>query len=177
MKKIAVMAAALMAMGAAQAQNSLPLYGELGYSFVTVSAEGEDFNPSVLRGLLGYQVTPNLALEAMYGVNLSDDTTRVSGVSVKGEVQHTYGFYIKPQYAVTPVLTVFGRLGYAESKVKLSAPSLGIQASDSDNDVSYGLGLGYTLSPKASVTADYMSYYNKDGVKATGITLGLAYRF
>ena len=86
MKKIAVLAAALVVMGAAQAQSKSPLYGELGYTFTKVSSDGVDFNPGVLRGMLGYEVNPYLALEAMYGTSLSDDSTSIDGVTVKAEV-------------------------------------------------------------------------------------------
>ena len=41
----------------------------------------------------------------------------------------------------------------------------------------YGVGLNYTVSDKMTVGADYMSYYNKDGVKGTGFTIGLGLRF
>lgn len=177
MKKIAVLAAALVVMGAAQAQSKSPLYGELGYTFTKVSSDGVDFNPGVLRGMLGYEVNPYLALEAMYGTSLSDDSTSIDGVTVKAEVERTYGFYIKPKYAIGSGVELFARLGYADSKVKLKVPSLGASASDSDNDFSFGLGLNYAFSRNVYMSADYMSYYNKDGVKADGFTLGVGYKF
>ena len=72
---------------------------------------------------------------------------------------------------------LFARLGYADSKVKLKVPSLDASASDSDNDFSFGLGLNYAFSRNVYMSADYMSYYNKDGVKADGFTLGVGYKF
>ncbi|MCA6216779.1 porin family protein [Ideonella sp. B7] len=175
MKKFAVMAAAVLAMGAAHAETVSPLYGELGYTFVKVHGDGATFHPGVLRGLVGYDFHPYFAVEGMFGAGVNDDSIDVSGVSVKGEVEHTYGFYLKPKYQVSGAMTVFARLGFADSKIKVKVP--GASASDSDSDFSYGAGLSYAISPKAYLSADYMSYYNKDGIKGDGFTLGVGYKF
>lgn len=176
MKKL-IAIAALLSAGAAQAQMALPVYAEIGYTAVKYSEDGfgDDIKPGILRGILGVEVHPNIAIEAMAGTGVKDDTIRFQGMDVETKVSRSYGFYVKPQIKPTSDLTLFARLGYADTKLKASISNASI--SESDNDVSYGVGLGYALSSRAYVAADYMSYYDKDGSKAAGFTLGVGFRF
>lgn len=171
-------AALLAAAFGAQAQTrnqAGPLYGELGYSPIKIKYADTSVTPKVLRAMVGYELSPNLAIEGMLGMGVSDDSTKVGSVSINGEVDHTVGIYLKPKAAITPDLEVFGRLGYARSKLTFSA--LGMTESDSSSDASYGLGFSYRFDPKISLTVDYMSYYNKNGWKANGLTVGVGFRF
>lgn len=176
MKKTLVFAAALLAFGGAYAQKStLPVYGEVGYSFIKIEDESDDIKLGALRGIAGIEVHPNVALEGMIGFGVKDENINILGTDVKVKLERFYGLYVKPKLKVTNELELFARLGYAHSKVKASA--LGTSSSDSEGDASYGVGASYSFSPRAYGTIDYMSYYNKDGVKANGVTLGVGFRF
>jgi predicted porin len=172
MKRIAIAAAAAIAMlsTAAQAQTS-PVYGEIGYTMLKMKAEGESVKPNALRGIVGYTLHPNVAVEGMLAFGVGDDS--INGVDVK--LQHAYGAYVKPKFDVTPQFEVFGRLGFTEAKFK--ATDAAGSESDSDNDFSYGLGAAYRFNPRMSVGLDYMRYSDKDGVKVDGVTVSFGYRF
>jgi outer membrane autotransporter protein len=43
--------------------------------------------------------------------------------------------------------------------------------------MSYGIGMSYKIDEKLSFNADYMYYYNKDSSTATGLALGIGFRF
>ncbi|OWQ46022.1 hypothetical protein CDL60_15505 [Roseateles noduli] len=168
----AIAAAALLLAGAAQAQAVKPaLYGEVGYSFITIDAGGPDLEPGLLRGIVGWNVHPYLAVEGLLATGVKDDNTD----GVKTKVSNAYGFYLKPKYDFGNGIQVFGRLGYVHTKIKSSFG--GLSASGSDDDVSYGVGVSYAFSKQWYGALDYTSYYNKDGVKASGVTLGAGYRF
>ncbi|WP_431102022.1 porin family protein [Roseateles noduli] len=172
MKKISAIAAALLLAGAAQAQAPKPeLYGEVGYSFITIDAGGTDLEPGLLRGLVGWNVHPYLAVEGMLATGVKDDKT----FGVKTKVSNAYGVYLKPKYDFGNGFEVFGRLGYVHTKIKSSFGNE--SGSDSDGDVSYGVGVSYAFNKQWYGALDYTSYYNKDSVKATGVTLGVGYRF
>lgn len=177
MKKIAMIAAAVLACGAAQAQtNASPIYGEIGYSLLSADVVGTDFDLGAVRGILGYEVHPNVALEAMFAFGTSDDSVSDGGNTVKLKLENSYGFYVKPKMNVSEDLEVFGRIGFAESK--LNATLVGeFSNSDSDNDVSFGIGMKYGFSKSMYGVVDYMRYYNKDDVKVDGFTLGIGYKF
>ena len=84
MKKIALASVlALVAIGA-QAQT----YGEIGYTSMTFK-ETKDGNaikvsPSAIRGILGYELNPNLALEGMAAFGIGDATFKIGGESLSG---------------------------------------------------------------------------------------------
>jgi len=147
-----------------------------------IKGEGLSIKPKALRGIVGYEFHPNLAVEGMLAFGVSDGSTDVDAgipVNLSMKVEHAYGIYVKPKFDVTPQFEVFGRLGYAETKLKATVSALGMSASDSssDGDFSYGLGVAYRFDPRMSVGLDYMRNYNKDGVKIDGVTLSLGYRF
>ncbi|EGJ10609.1 porin family protein [Rubrivivax benzoatilyticus] len=177
MKKIAMIAAAVLACGAAQAQtNASPIYGEVGYSMLNADVAGVDLDFGMIRGILGYEIHPNVAIEAMLGLGTSDDSVSFEGETLKLKVQRTYGLYVKPKVEVAEGLELFGRIGFAESKVKATVVGYG-SASDSDNDFSFGAGVKYTFSKNVYGVLDYMRYYNKDDIKVDGFTFGVGYKF
>jgi hypothetical protein len=65
---IATAAASLLLGVAAHAQQAPaagPLYGELGYSWAQIHGNGVKATPGAIRGIIGYDVHPNLAVEGM----------------------------------------------------------------------------------------------------------------
>ena len=174
-------AALLFTAAAANAQqygpvaHTSPLYGELGYTWAKVSGDGASAKPGLLRGIIGYDIHPNLAVEGMLGVGVKDDSTNIGGTDVNAKVQHTVGVYLTPKMNVTPALNVFARLGYASTRVKFDSP-VG-SATTSKGDWSYGAGVQYAFGRATYAGLDYMRYLNKDGVKVDGVTLSVGYHF
>ena len=176
--KTAVAAAALVCVVGAQAQSkpgASPVYGELGWASITYKESGYKLQPGMVRAIVGTEVNPNLSVEGMLGFGVADDTVNIQGVRVTGEINHAWGVFLKPKASVAPNLELFGRVGYVKTKVTASVPGYAI--SDTGGDLAYGAGLSYKISDSTSLNADYMSYYNKDGVKGTGFTIGLGLRF
>ncbi len=160
----------------AQAQSKPDsFYGEIGYTQINYKEAGYSIKPSVVRAMIGTEVHPNLAIEGMLGMGIADDSTTIRGVKVTGEINNTWGIFAKPKAAITPELDVFARLGYAKTKIAASVP--GYSMTDSGGSTAYGLGASYKLSKQVSANVDYMSYYNKNGVKGTGMTLGVGFKF
>src|SRR5688572_3945380 len=102
MKRIAIAAATVLAMlgTSAQAQTPSPLYGEVGYYFLKIKAEGESISLGALRGILGYDLHPNSAVEGMlaFGVRDEKESVVVNGMTVSSKlgVQSAFGIYVKP---------------------------------------------------------------------------------
>lgn len=188
MKLIAIAAASAMLMaGAAQAQirptTTGTTYGELGYTTLKISDSGISVKPAMLRGIFGYNFHENFAVEGMLGFGVRKDSTSTTfagvPVNVQEEVRHIVGVYVKPKAMISDAFEVFGRLGYAHTRVRATASVAGFSASDSgsDSSVSYGLGANFNISPKMYVGVDYMRYFKKDDTKIDGFTIGLGYRF
>lgn len=154
---------ALLAAGA-QAQN---LYGELGYTALDYREPGLKLSPGMVRGVAGYEVTPNLAVEGMLGFNGGSDTASGS----TRQLNNMVGVFGKAQTNVTDALKVYGRLGVARTSLKANG------VSDSDTGLAYGAGVSYDISKAVYLNADYTKYYDRKDQKIEGFTAGVGYRF
>ncbi len=179
MKKIALASLiALVAVGV-QAQT----YGEIGYTAVTaksnVDGDGIKASPTAIRGIFGYELNPNLAIEGMAAFGMSDATVKLNGQSVTGvkmEIDNAVGIYIKPKIKLNDSVEVFARAGFARVKGTVSAAGIGSET-NSENSFSYGAGLSYAINPTAALNVDYMQYLSKDGFKVNGFTFGVGFKF
>lgn len=179
MKKIAIAFAFVSAAMGAQAQ----MYGEIGYTTATAKQNIDGLSiqasPTALRGIVGYEQNPNLALEGLVAFGLHDATIKVNGVSgpnVKFKINNVVGIYLKPKAQLNEQVELFGRVGFVSAKGTTSAPGLGSE-SNSENSFSYGAGLSYAINPSTSLKVDYMQYLNEDGFKVNGLTFGLGFKF
>jgi len=161
--------------GATQAQQAAPASpwsGELGYSWLNVrdSSLGFHASPQAIRGIVGYNFHPNVAVEGMVAFGTSGDSDL--GVDVK--LRDAVGVFVKPKYQFDQ-FEVFARLGWARESLRASAG--GVSASGSDNDFAWGAGAAYNINPRTYVSVDYMRLHNKDSTRIDGWTLGVGYRF
>ena len=154
---------ALLAAGA-QAQS---MYGEVGYTGLDYKEPGLKVSPAMVRGVMGYEFTPNLAVEGMVGVNGGSDSA--SGTSFK--INNMVGVFGKFQAPITDDLKVYGRLGVARTSLKANG------VSDSDTGLAYGAGVTYDLSKTTYLNADYTKYYDRNDQKLEGVTVGVGFRF
>ena len=174
MKRIAIAAAAALVLAAGaqaqQARNASPLYGEIGYSFQTIKADGFKANPQALRGIVGYNFHPYFAAEGMLAFGTASDSD--DGIDVK--VRNAYGLFVKPKYDFNNI-EAFARLGWAHTKIRVNDPAG--SGNDSTGDFAWGVGANYSFNPKMYVGADWMRLRDKDGVKVDGLTINFGYRF
>lgn len=169
---------ALLVAGACQAQAQVkPLYAEIAVASIKYEEAGYSLTPVVLRAIPEYEAHPNVAFEGMLGFGLVDGTLRASGYTFKGKVDSTIGLIVRPKVDVSPALEIYGRLGFAKSSVTGSAVGFSRALSSSDSDLVYGAGASFRLSPTLSIVGDYMTYYNKNGVTAGGVSVGLRTQF
>lgn len=175
-----ILALAIMTVAvAANAQT----YGEIGYTGTTYKDNSDNIgikaSPAAVRGIIGQELNPNLAVEGLVAFGLGDATVKVNGRSVstiKLEIDNAIGLYLKPKTKLNDNVEIFGRVGIARVSGSVTATGFGTE-SGSDNGFSYGAGLSYAINPSTSLTADYMSYLNKDGAKINGFTFGVGFKF
>jgi hypothetical protein len=176
--KSSLLALALFAAAGANAQTqgkTSQFYGEAAVAPIRYEEAGYSFTPTAIRGILGYEAHPNFAFEGMFGFGVSEGSTQIRGANVTFSVDNTFGIYVRPKVALTPEFELFGRLGFARSGATLSVQ--GGSISSSESDMSYGFGAALKLSPALALVGDYMSYYNKNGVNAKGVGIGLRFSF
>lgn len=170
------------AAAAGHAQSTDPtLYGELGYSSVSVSAKDATdslkFKPDLLTGVIGYRLNPNLAVEGLLGFGVGDDEVKLNGspTGVKGKLGTTYGVFLRPSVAVSESFELFGRVGYVRSALKLSA--IGLSETSSDTGLAYGIGANFHLGKSSYLQANWASYYSNDGLKLQGLGVAWGMKF
>ncbi|GAA0324505.1 porin family protein [Psychrobacter aestuarii] len=134
----------------------------------------------------GYQFTPTLGVEAEYLTTTTEevfnDTFEKSEYSAD-----VYGLYGTLNYVFPNTgLYAKGRLGIAKNEAEAEYTDKIVGISDkqtySDSGIAGGLGLGYSVTPMASVEAMYNIYPSidigdGDELDATGITLGAHVKF
>ena len=143
------------------------LYGEVGYTGLDYKEPGLKVSPAMVRGVVGYEFTPNLAMEGMVGLHGGSDTA--SGTTLK--LDNMVGVFGKVQTPVTDALKVYGRLGVARTSLRANG------VSDSDTGLAYGAGVTYDLSKTTYLNADYTKYHGRDDQKLEGLTVGVGFRF
>lgn len=184
MKRIVIAAVVGLMMAGAQAQavSGQRGYAEIGYLAVSHEENALGYvvksTPQALRGVLGYELNDNVALEVMAatGLGYSDaDVTASSTSGIQFKINSLYGWYVTPKTQLADRVEGFVRLGYAH--VRGTATLQGSSSSDYENGFSYGLGLRYRFDRTTFLNVDYMSYLNKTDYKARGVTVGLGFNF
>lgn len=171
----AALSGALAISGTAQAQTS-GLYAGVSLTQVNYKEEGfPSAKPIAIAGKFGKQFTPNIALEARFGIGVSDDEVDAGGIPVKLEVDNYYGVYGKAMLPVGAGGSIYGLLGFTRAKVTASAG--GFSASASDDDVSFGIGGELNISPTAAITLEWARLIQAEGVKIEGLSIGVNFRF
>ena len=179
MNKTFLASAALLATLLTPAAQAQSVYGELGYSALSLKLSvpviglRASASPTMVRGLIGLQITDSLALEAIGGVGAGDSsyTNSNTGTRYSGKVDQLYGLYVTPKIGLGPV-ELFGRVGMARTKVSFQ----GLGSGD-DKKLSYGGGLRLMPTSRLSLSVDYMNYLDSGGASVNGYSLNLGLRF
>ncbi len=142
------------------------------YSFFDYAADdlGSDLSIGALSVNGGYQFHEYLAVEGRVGVGIGDDT--LDGATL--EMDHYLGAYVK---AGMPIHNFYPYALLGMTYMELTVSGAEGSFSDSESDLSYGIGLDYYLNNQISLNAEYANMYDKDGVKIDGFTIGAAYHF
>jgi hypothetical protein len=164
----------LAAAASAHAQEGL--YGGAFVSRITYAEDGlDDANPTAVGVKLGASINKNFAVEARLGVGLSDDSINVLGVPVSIKVNNFIGVYGKGILPLSNQASLYGLLGYTQGKLKAEFP--GGSTSESDSDVSYGVGGDFAITPTTSLNVEWARLFKGDGYKVDGLTFGVSFKF
>lgn len=185
MKKIVLACSACAMMSAAtlaQAQEPIE-QGYLGanYVFATYEEDGfsEDFDLGVLMGKAGAKFNPYFAAELRAGIGVADESISANGATAKLELDYLIGGYgvlgLPNESPVYPYVVI----GYTKGEITASASGPGGYASisESETDISYGIGANFAVTDEFQVNTEYMSYFDKDGVEISGISVGATLLF
>lgn len=179
---LAVIAGSVMTMSA---QAAISYGAGQAYAGVKVGQyDAEDADDEALSyGVYGgYKFTPEFGVEAEYlttnDADVYDDS--FEKLEYSGEV---YGLYATYDYLLpNTALYAKGRLGIAKNELEVDYTDkedsfYNDNVSASETGIAGGIGLGYNVTPMASVEAMYNYYPSVEDIDVDGITLGAHFKF
>ena len=108
----------------------------------------------------GYQFHANFAAEAGY-INLGKASA--AGLGLTDQIKSTaWDLSMISSLPVTEPLSLFGRLGVYSADVKEDT-NFGVSLSHSNSDLTYGLGLRYSVTRNLGVRAEWQRYHDVGG--------------
>jgi outer membrane immunogenic protein len=163
---IAFIAGSTFLSTAGQAQEASRFYAGAGYSVIDTRFSGLD----AVGGRLGYDFTPNFAIEAEGGVGLS--SKEYLGVDVK--IDKVLGAYLVGKLPLSDNFELLGRVGY--SHVYVSGTGFGSSASADNGSGAFGIGAQYLFDGKSGVRGDFTRYEENDS-GSNGYTISYVRKF
>lgn len=147
----AASAATVLALaGAAQAQTApVGVYGSVGYA----NAHSDNVDLGAIQGRLGYRFMPYVGLEGEAAFGVKKDDVTVAGVTGRAKLEHEAAIYGVGFLPLSDKTDLFARVGYGNTKVKVSA--LGTSASADGNSWNFGVGGQHYFDGVNGVRADY----------------------
>lgn len=140
-----------------------------GGNFAVLDSHDLSFN--AIYGRFGALFNENLSAEARIGFGVGDDT--VDGF--KYELDNVYGVYVRGGIPVGEIFYPYAILGY--SKAKATESGYGYSGSDSESDLSFGVGADFKVTDTLKINAEYLSYLDKDETELTGFSVGVSFSF
>lgn len=136
----------------------------------------EDASLNALGGRIGRQFNENFSGEIRAGFGVGDDSVNVFGTDVDVELNHFFGGYLRGGIPVGPSLYPYAIAGYTRGEAEASVSGVG-SVTESESDVSYGIGIDIQLSENLDLNIEHMNYLDKDDTEIDGFSAGFAWRF
>lgn len=170
---------ALAAVGAclmANAQAQQNLYGGVTLSMINYEEEGlPSVSPTTVGIKFGSKFHPNLAAEVRLGIGASSDSLTIQGIPIDIEVDNYVGAYLKGLVPLSPVVSVYGLIGYTRGE--LTASAFGNSISESESDVSFGLGIEVDVASNVSLAVEWARLFDGPEYTVNAITGALNFKF
>ena len=157
-RTVITIAAAFAALLAAAPAASAQLYVGGGVAVFRADAPGGDIDLGAFMARAGFDLGPNLAIEAEGAIGLKDDDFTIGGTDYNVGIDNEVGGFLVGKIPLT-VVDLFGRVGYANFSIDDDTP--GSVAPDGSG-LAYGGGINFNiLSLRAR--AEYTRYEVDEG--------------
>ncbi len=143
-------------------------YGVVQFALADVDTDLGDADPTALVGRFGKFVTDNVSVEGRFGIGLSDDETEFLGIDIDIDIETVFGVYLLGHAAPSGGNSFYGLIGITRGEIEVSA--LGESDSDSETDLSFGLGANI-----GSINVEFVNYIDDNDVEATAISVGFIF--
>lgn len=174
-------AASLTASQATFAQARSEMGGYVGASVGQMEADGAcgagqscDFKDTAFKIFGGYRFNRNLAGEVFWG-EWGEISVRQGTASATGEIR-TIGLAAVGILPLNPQFDLFGKVGFGNTKQKVSAsaPGVSIAGQDTGTELMYGFGASYNFTRNLGLRAEW-EFLSDSEVDI--LSIGVQYRF
>ena len=161
-------------------------YFGLQYSSITFELFGEDWEPTALIGRYGKYIDDNFAIEGRLGIGVDSDTLSINNdpivgnASVEIEMDTLIGIYGVGSHDINKNSSIYALIGITngEATINVKSSTLGSASdSDSETDLSYGVGANIGISDTAGINLEYISYISKTDFDVTAVNFGFVFKF
>jgi len=159
-------------------------YFGVQYSSVTFEAFDLEWEPSALIGKYGNYLSDNFAIEGRLGIGTSSDTISafdpfVGNISLEVEIDTLIGIYGVGSHDFSNNLSVYALIGATSGELTFTAAGgLGNGSdSESETDLSYGVGANIYINDAVGINLEYISYISKTDFDVTAVNFGVVARF
>jgi outer membrane immunogenic protein len=153
---LTILATTVFAAGPSFAQSVAPLtntYVNGGYN----ALQSGRINTGTVQGRIGYNFTPNLAVEGEAGLGGFKDT--IGGVELR--TRGTLGAFAVASAPVADRFSLIGRAGYVQTWAE--AKAFGVKSTSDDGSFAVGVGGQYMIDDANGIRADYTRYTEGNG--------------
>lgn len=158
----------VLMISASSAQAAEKLYAGADYMRTEVEIGDSKFKPYVPKLKAGYYLMNKVALELQYMFSgESDDNSSTL------KIDNMYGGYLRLDSNLHNRARIYVLGGYTKTELSMTGRLESLRG-QKDGSVSWGIGAEDRIVRMRNTffTLDYMQYYNKDGYKISGISLG-----
>ena len=161
-------------------------YFGLQYSSATFEFAGEDWEPTVLMARYGKFIGDNFAIEGRLGIGIDSDTLSITNdpdvgnASVEIDIDTLIGIYGVGSHDINKNSSIYALIGITNGEATFSAKSsiLGNASfSETETDLSYGIGANIGISNTAGINLEYISYISKTDFDVTAVNFGFVFKF
>lgn len=136
----------------------------------------DDTSLTAIYGRLGAQLNENISVETRLGFGVGDGDLHYQGIDINAEIDSLLGIYARAGAPVSESFYPYVIVGLLRGELSTSITGFGA-ASESETDMSYGVGADISVNDTSSVNVEYMNWFDKDGVEISGLSLGFTRKF
>jgi len=138
---------------------------------LTNSSTTSTLKPTGATVRAGIDFTSFLALEGRAGVGVNSDERGPA----EFDLDRLYGGYLKLSVPIAGVLSPYAIAGYSEVRGKASV--LGVSATETYSDESYGVGVDASVAGVIGLNVEYMRYLDENNSELNAVSVGVRSSF
>lgn len=151
-----------------------------GYHSGTYEEDGiPDFDLGAIELKFGKYLGSQVAVEGRLLLPVDDDSNQIEIFDATLELKNAISLFLRGDIPLGERANFYGLLGFTNAKfeVEFSLGGDSISDSESESDLSYGLGVDGEIASGLAINAEYIFYLSEDDYDYSGFVIGLTKKF